>query len=116
VEEEADSLITQKIDVKLRSLPAPLSRVVTLTIIAQIAIASNAQTQRLSASPSTTYNTRRISTIRVVKPTKGSQRRVRRPSTPSPSYPANAAYAIATGAEKRSHRGRMIALPQRFRE
>jgi hypothetical protein len=47
-----------------------------LAVATQLAIASNAQTQRLSADPTTTRNTRRISTIRVAKPTKGSQRRV----------------------------------------
>jgi hypothetical protein len=61
-------------------------------------------------------NARRISTTRVVKPTIGSQRRVRRPFKPSPSSPSNAADAIAAGAQKRSQRGRMVALPQRYKE
>jgi hypothetical protein len=47
-----------------------------LAVAVQLAIASNAQTQRLSAGPSTTRNARKIPTTRVAKPTKGSQRRV----------------------------------------
>jgi hypothetical protein len=82
----------------------------------QLAIASNAQTQQLSTGPSTTRNARKISTTRVAKPTKGSQRRVQRPFGPSPSSPSNAADAVATGAEKRSQRSRRVALPQRFKE
>jgi hypothetical protein len=87
-----------------------------LAVAAQLATLSDAQTQRLSAGPSTTCKTRRISTKKVVKPPKRSQRRVRRLFGPSPSSPSNAADAVATGAEKRSQHGRMVALPQRFRE
>jgi len=87
-----------------------------LAVATQLATASNAQTQQLSADPTTTRNAHRISTIRVAKPTKGSQRRVRRPFTLSPSSPSNATDAVAIGAEKRSQRGRTVALPQRFRE
>jgi hypothetical protein len=87
-----------------------------LAVAAQTAIASKIQTQRLPAGPSATRTTRRISTTRVVKPPKGSQRRVRRSFGPSSSSLSNAADAVASGAEKRSQRGRMVALPQRFRE
>jgi hypothetical protein len=87
-----------------------------LAVAAQTAIASKAQTQQASAGPLTTRNARRISTTKAVKPPKGSQRRVRRSFGPSSSSPSNAADAVAAGAQKRSQRGRMVALPQRFRE
>jgi hypothetical protein len=66
--------------------------------------------------PPTTRNMRRISTIQIVKLPKGSQRRVQRLFRSSSSSPSNAADANTVGAEKRSQRGRMVALPQRFRE
>lgn len=87
-----------------------------LAVATQLVIASNPQTQRLSADPTITRNARRISTIRVAKPIKGSQQRVQRPFTLSSSSLSNAADAVAIGAEKRSQRGRTVALPQRFRE
>jgi hypothetical protein len=87
-----------------------------LTVAAQTAKALKAQTQQASAGPLATRNARRISTTWVVKPTIGSQRRVRRLFKPSPSSPSNAADAVAAGAQKRSQRGRMVALPQRFKE
>jgi hypothetical protein len=80
-----------------------------------LAVGLNAPAPRLSIGPPTTRNARRISTIRVFKPTKGSQRRVQRPFGSSSSSPSNAVDAVAAGAEKRSQRGRMVALPQRFR-
>jgi hypothetical protein len=83
-----------------------------LAVATQTAKASKAQTQQASAGPLATRNARRISTTRVVKPIIGSQRRVRRPFKPSPS----SADAVAAGAQKRSQRGRMVALPQRFKE
>jgi hypothetical protein len=87
-----------------------------LAVATQLATLSDAQTQRLSVGPSTMCKTRRISTKKVVKPPKGSQRRVRRSFGPSPSSLSNAANAVAMEAEKRSQHDRMVALPQRFRE
>jgi hypothetical protein len=87
-----------------------------LAVAAQTVIASKAQTQRASTGPLTTRNARRISTTKAVKPPKGSQRRVRRSFGPSSSSPSNAADAVAAGAQNRSQRGRMVALPLRFRE
>jgi hypothetical protein len=87
-----------------------------LAITAHLATLSDAQTQRLSAGPSTLCKARRISTKKVVKPLIGSQRRVRRSFGPSPSSPSIAADAVAIGAEIRSQHGRIVALPQRFRE
>ncbi len=87
-----------------------------LAAVARTVIASKAQTKRLSTGPSTTRTTRRISITRVAKLTKGSQRRVQRSIRLSPSPSSNAANAATLGAEKRSQRGRMVALPQRFRE
>jgi hypothetical protein len=79
-------------------------------------IVSKAQTQQASTGPLITRNTRRISITKAVNPLKGSQRRVRRFFGPSSSSSLDVVDAVAVGAQKRSQRGRMVALPQRFRE